>query len=215
MTFDGKVALVTGAAQGIGRAIVEEFARRGASVLVADIDGDAAGTVARAIGDRARAVRADVTDDDAVMAMVDAAVGAFGRLDCAVNNAGVAPDPKPFTEHTRDDWNRTIAIDLTGVFLCMQHELRRFTAQREGGAIVNIASAAAVVPAPGQPQYTAAKHGVLGLTKQAAQELGQWSDRHEVTGDGGGPLTVMEIVVRTPEEVRAVLDEPNVPALDE
>jgi NAD(P)-dependent dehydrogenase (short-subunit alcohol dehydrogenase family) len=103
--------------------------------------------------------------------MVAFAVEEFGGLDCAVNNAGISPVPKPFTEHTVAEWQQTIAVDLTGVFLCMQHELRQLVSQGRGGAIVNIASAAAVVPAPGQPQYTAAKHGVLGITKQAAQEF--------------------------------------------
>jgi NAD(P)-dependent dehydrogenase (short-subunit alcohol dehydrogenase family) len=102
--------------------------------------------------------------------MVDTAVDRFGGLDCAVNNAGIAPDAKPFVDHSLAEWQRTIDIDLTGVFLCMQHELRRLIAQGRGGAIVNISSAAGVIPAPGQPQYTAAKHGVLGLTKQVAQE---------------------------------------------
>ena len=94
----------------------------------------------------------------------------FGGLDVAGNVAGIAPEPKAFTDHTLAEWQRTIDVDLTGVFLCMQHELRLMTATGRGGAIVNMASGAAVVAAPGQPQYTAAKHAVLGLTRQAAQE---------------------------------------------
>jgi NAD(P)-dependent dehydrogenase (short-subunit alcohol dehydrogenase family) len=117
-------------------------------------------------------VRADVSDDESVGAMVRAAVDRFGRIDCAVNNAGIAPAARAFTDHTLAEWQRTIDVNLTGVFLCMQHELRQFAAQQSGGAIVNISSGAGIVPAPGQPQYTAAKHGVLGLTKQAAQEYG-------------------------------------------
>jgi NAD(P)-dependent dehydrogenase (short-subunit alcohol dehydrogenase family) len=170
VTLAGKVVIVTGAGRGIGQAVAKLFAERDANVVVADVDLAAAIGTTRAIHGNAVACEADVTDDDAVAAMVKTAVDRFGGLDCAVNNAGIAPDPKPFVEHTRDDWQRTIDIDLTGVFLCMQHELRQFAAQGRGGAIVNISSAAGVVPAPGQPQYTAAKHGVLGLTKQVAQE---------------------------------------------
>jgi NAD(P)-dependent dehydrogenase (short-subunit alcohol dehydrogenase family) len=171
----GKVALVTGAGRGIGQAIARLCAERGASVVVADVDHAAAIGTTRSIEGNAVAVEADVTDERAVAAMVKAAVDRFGGLDCAVNNAGIAPDAKPFVDHSLAEWQRTIDIDLTGVFLCMQHELRQFLAQGRadpgrGGAIVNISSAAGVVPAPGQPQYTAAKHGVLGLTKQVAQE---------------------------------------------
>ena len=167
----GKVALVTGARERHRAARSRSCsAQQGASVVVADIDQAAAMGTTRTIEGNAVAVAADVADDGAVAAMVKTAVDRFGGLDCAVNNAGIAPDAKPFVEHTLAEWQRTIDIDLTGVFLCMQHELRQFLAQGRGGAIVNISSAAGRDPAPGQPQYTAAKHGVLGLTKQAAQE---------------------------------------------
>ena len=113
----------------------------------------------------------DVADAASVEAMVAFAVERFGGLDWACNIAGIAPQPKPFVEHTYEDWQRTIDVNLSGMFFCMQHELRQMVAQGRGGAIVNMSSGAGVVPAPGQPQYTAAKHGVLGLTKQAAQEF--------------------------------------------
>jgi NAD(P)-dependent dehydrogenase (short-subunit alcohol dehydrogenase family) len=171
VSFEGKTALVTGAGRGIGRAIALLFAARGTNVVVADVDEASAIGTTRAIDGNAVAVQTDVLDDNAVAAMVRAATDHFGGIDCAVNNAGISPDPKPFTEHTRADWQRTIDVDLTGVFICMQHELRQLAAQGRGGAIVNVSSAAGTVPAPGQPQYTAAKHGVLGLTKQAAQEF--------------------------------------------
>jgi NAD(P)-dependent dehydrogenase (short-subunit alcohol dehydrogenase family) len=116
------------------------------------------------------AVALDVSDEASVGAMVAACVEHFGGLDWACNIAGIAPTPKPFVEHTLADWQRTIDVNLTGVFWCMQHELRQMLVQERGGAIVNMSSGAGIVPAPGQPQYTAAKHGVLGLTKQAAQE---------------------------------------------
>ena len=103
--------------------------------------------------------------------MVAFVVERFGGIDWACNIAGIAPAPKPFVELSADDWQRTIDVNLSGVFFCMQSELRVMSAQGRGGAIVNMSSGAGIVPAPGQPQYTAAKHGVLGLTKQAAEEF--------------------------------------------
>ena len=120
--------------------------------------------------DRVATVLADVTVEADVEMMIAFAVECFGRLDCACNVAGISVEPKPFVDHTRAEWQRVIDVDLTGVFLCMQHEIRQMLAQGDGGAIVNVSSGAGVVPAPGQPHYTAAKHAVLGLTKHAAQE---------------------------------------------
>jgi NAD(P)-dependent dehydrogenase (short-subunit alcohol dehydrogenase family) len=171
--FDGKVVLVTGGAGGIGAAAAGLFAARGASVVVADRDlAGAAATVATiaAAGGTAVEQAVDVGDADSVGALVAATVAAYGRLDCAFNNAGISPGVAAFTDVTPDDWQRVIAINLTGVFWCMQAELRQLVAQGDGGVIVNTSSGAGVVAAPGQPAYTAAKHGVLGLTKGAAQE---------------------------------------------
>jgi NAD(P)-dependent dehydrogenase (short-subunit alcohol dehydrogenase family) len=171
--FAGKVVLVTGGAGGIGAAAAELFARRGASVVVADRDvAGAAATAAtiRAAGGVAVGNAVDVADRASVDALVEGVVATYGRLDCAFNNAGISPRVSSFTEVTADEWQQVIAINLTGVFWCMQAELRRFVEQGTGGAIVNTSSGAGVVVAPGQPAYTAAKHGVLGLTKGAAQE---------------------------------------------
>jgi NAD(P)-dependent dehydrogenase (short-subunit alcohol dehydrogenase family) len=165
------VALVTGAASGIGRASALALAANGAQVVVADIDENGAERTAKEIGDAAVSITVDVADEASVARMVGFTVEQFGGLDWACNIAGIAPEPKPFTDLTASDWQRTIDVNLTGVFWCMQHELRQMVAQGRGGAIVNMSSGAGVVPAPGQPQYTAAKHGVLGLTKQAAQEF--------------------------------------------
>jgi len=174
----GKVVLVTGAGSGMGRAGATIFAREGAShVYVADVD-DAGGeeTVAsiRASGGAATFLHVDVTDEDAVAAMVARIVGEQGRLDSAWNNAGINDTGRPFHELDKASWERMIAVNLSSVFFCMKHELVQLLGQG-GGAIVNTSSGAGLVPAPGLPHYTAAKHGVLGLTKTAAAE---YNDRN-------------------------------------
>ncbi len=170
-----KVVLVTGAAGGIGRAAAQQFAAQGAAhVVVADIDAEGVRATAAAIDEAsqepaASAVSVDVTDEAAVISMVDGIVADHGRLDIAFNNAGIADQMSEFHNLDKARWDRMIAVNLTSVFLCMKHELRHM-AEQGGGAIVNTSSGAGVVAAPGQPHYTAAKHGVVGLTKAAAQE---------------------------------------------
>jgi NAD(P)-dependent dehydrogenase (short-subunit alcohol dehydrogenase family) len=171
----GKSALVTGAASGIGRATALVLAREGARVLVADLPGLGAGETARMIqgaGGEALAVVADVTLDADVEAMVAAAVAAWGRLDCAFNNAGIAPAAvgpagQRVGDLSRQSWEGMLAVNLTGVWLCMKHELAQMERQG-GGAIVNTASIAGLVGLPRSGAYVAAKHGVVGLTKAAA-----------------------------------------------
>ena len=173
----GKVVLVTGAAGGIGRAAARQFAGQGAAhVVAADLDAAGAAETAEAINRDSSAASAsasaavvDVTDEAAVEALIDGIVDEHGRLDAAFNNAGVSDSMSQFHELGAARWDRMIAVNLTSVFLCMKHELRQMAAQRRG-AIVNTSSGAGVVAAPGQPHYTAAKHGVVGLTKAAAQE---------------------------------------------
>jgi len=170
--LQGRVGVVTGGASGIGRATAEALAARGASVVIADVDVDGSRATADAIDadDRVAVVHTDVRDEASVGEMVAAAVDRFGRLDCACNVAGISAAPQAFVDIDSGEWQRVIDVDLTGVFLCMQAELRQLLAQGDGGTIVNVSSGAGLVPAPGQPHYTAAKHAVLGLTKQAAQE---------------------------------------------
>ena len=169
---DGEVALVTGAGGGIGAAAARLFAAEGARVVVVDIDRAGAEAVAATIvGDGGEAVglAADVTEEGQVEAVVALALERWGRLDCAHNNAGTSGTPVAFTDLTLDDWDAVVRLNLTGVFLCMKHELR-VMAPAGRGAIVNTSSGAGVIGFPSLPHYVASKHGVLGLTKTAAQE---------------------------------------------
>ncbi|MBW4422184.1 MAG: SDR family oxidoreductase [Myxacorys californica WJT36-NPBG1] len=169
--FAGKVAFVTGAASGIGRATALAFAREGASVSVADVSEPGNQETARMIeelGGHAIAVKCDVTWSEDVKAALDKTVEAFGRLDFAFNNAGIEPKKAaPTAEYEEEEWNRIIDIDLRGVFLCMKHEIPLILEQGRG-AIVNTSSGAGIIGIKGSPAYTAAKHGVIGPTKAAA-----------------------------------------------
>ena len=168
----GKVALVTGAGSGIGRASALAFAREGARVVVSDLDvpsGDAAAEQIRRDGGEAIFVRCDVTVEAEVAALLDAALAKFGRLDCALNNAGGPGKGGRVHEIPSDEWNAILSLNLTGVFLCMKHEIPVMIRQGSG-AIVNTSSGAGLVAVPLLAHYAAAKHGVLGLTKTAAIE---------------------------------------------
>jgi NAD(P)-dependent dehydrogenase (short-subunit alcohol dehydrogenase family) len=171
-TFEGRVALVTGGASGIGRATALQLAGAGASVMVADLDPVAGAAVVAEIaagGGWAAFVTADVAEPEPVRAMVAAVVEEFGRLDVAVNNAGTPGTYKPLTEQSLDDWQRTVGINLTGTFLCLQAEIPAMV-DTGGGAIVNVASAAGLIGFANLPAYVASKHGVVGLTKSVALE---------------------------------------------
>jgi NAD(P)-dependent dehydrogenase (short-subunit alcohol dehydrogenase family) len=175
--LDGKSALITGGGGGIGRATALAFAREGARVAVADLDAEAAReTVAlvNAAGGQAISLPGDMSKDGDVRTMIEAAVATYGRLDCAFNNAGIAgwqvdAAGKKTAEWSEEAFDRMIAVNLKGVWLCMRHELPQMQAQG-GGAIVNTGSIAGLVGLPTSSAYVAAKHGVIGLTKTAALE---------------------------------------------
>lgn len=172
--FTDQVAIVTGGSSGIGRAAAHAFAERGAAVVVADTDVEAGHDVVDELesqGERGSFIRTDVSNTDDVRAMVDAAVETFGRIDFALNNAGIRGERHPIDEYPHEAWQDVLDVNLTGTWNCVKHEIAQLRKQGEGGAIVNIAS---VVGQSGLPQgssYAAAKHGVIGVTKTAAMEV--------------------------------------------
>ena len=169
---EGKVALVTGAGSGIGRATALVFAREGAKVVVSDIvvaGGQETVQQIEAAGGEAIFVKADVSQAADVETLVTQTVETYGRLDCAFNNAGIEGGMKLTIDCTKEEFDRTIAVNLTGVWLCMKYEIQQMLSQG-GGAILNTASAAGLVGFPSLPDYVASKHGVVGLTKTAALE---------------------------------------------
>lgn len=186
LDFTGKVALITGAAAGMGLAAAQAFAEAGAAVALADFREDVVKAEAQklaAAGHKAIAIRCDVSDDGQVEQMVERTVQEFGRLDAAFNNAGVMARIAATAESSREDWDRVIGINLRGVWSSMKYELRQM--QRQGsGAIVNNASVGALTGNPGIASYIASKHGVVGLTRTAALEYIQYGVRVNAVNPG-------------------------------
>ncbi|HEY1367473.1 MAG TPA: SDR family oxidoreductase [Gaiellaceae bacterium] len=198
-----KIALITGAASGIGRATALVFAEEGAKLVLGDVDDAGCKETAELVGGEAVAVRCDVTDSEQIEAMVATCVERFGRLDCAFNNAGIAGGSARTADYPETAWHQVIAVNLSGVFLCMQSELRQMVAQG-GGSIVNAASLVGVIGYPNLAAYNAAKHGVVGLTRTAAIEYAMhgirvnavcpaWIETPMVMDRGPAPASIPEV----------------------
>jgi NAD(P)-dependent dehydrogenase (short-subunit alcohol dehydrogenase family) len=204
--LDGKVAIVTGAGSGIGRATALALAREGARVVVSDLVEQGGWETVRLIaeaGGQATFVRADVSRPEDCAALAARAEEAYGRLDIACNNAGIGGEPAPTADYAIEAWQRMIGINLSGVFYCMKYQIPRLVAAG-GGAIVNIASVLGQVALPGAPAYVAAKHGVVGLTKNAAVEYAAAGIRVNAVGPG---------FIRTPLLSRLQEDEARMQAI--
>lgn len=174
--FTDKVIIVTGAGSGMGQAMAREFAECGGRVVAADIDGAAAAQTAAGIGEMANSRELDVSSPDQCSEMVDAVTEEFGHIDVLCNNAGVLDDYTPAADTSIELWARVLAVDLTGPFLLSRAVIPGMV-ERGGGAIVNTASISAFVAGGGGAAYTAAKHGILGLTKQLAFDYGKFGVR--------------------------------------
>jgi NAD(P)-dependent dehydrogenase (short-subunit alcohol dehydrogenase family) len=211
-SLDGKVAFVTGAASGIGRVTALAFAREGASIVVADIDQQGNQDTASMIEDRggqALAVSCDVTSGEDVQAALTKTVERFGRLDYAFNNAGAEQQPKPTADITEEEWDRIITINLRSVFLCLKYQIPLML-QHGGGAIVNTSSGAGIKVFGRGAAYAAAKHGVVGLTKDAALDYAASNIRINAICPGIIDTEMMDrFTGGTPEERdRVIAQEP-------
>jgi NAD(P)-dependent dehydrogenase (short-subunit alcohol dehydrogenase family) len=206
--LQGKVGIVTGATSGIGRETAVLFAKAGAKVVVSgrrELEGKETVDLIRAAGGEGLFVKTDVSKASEVEALVQKAVERFGRLDIAFNNAGIEGVWVPIIDQSEEDWDRTIDINLKGVWLCLKYEIRQMLKQGTGGAIVNMASIAGLMGSAGAAVYSASKHGVLGLTKTAALETAKNGIRVNAVCPGAIETSMAERLFGAPEVHKHVL----------
>lgn len=196
-----KIILVTGGSSGIGKACALAFSRAGAIVtVIADINQEGLDQTVSEMTGEGHAIRLDVSKPDQVKKLIDEVVAKYGRIDCAVNNAGVEGTLASTTDCTEENWDKVLGINLKGIWLCMKYEIPQMLKQG-GGSIVNMSSVLGLVGLPGYPAYVASKHGVVGLTKTAALEYAQTGIRINAVCPGA---------VRTPLMNRMINDNPGV-----